>query len=383
MVHRSGGNSMTGKARLLQGNESCALGAIAAGVRFFAGYPITPSTEIAEYFARELPKIGGKFLQMEDEIAGLAAVIGASLAGQKAVTATSGPGFSLMQENLGFAVMAEIPCVLVNVMRGGPSTGSPTASAQGDVMQARWGTHGDHPIIVISPYSVKETYYSMIRAVNLAEKYRTPVIFLMDEIIGHLRERVVLDEEQIEVVNRKIYSGPGKYLPYAETDDYVPPFAPFGSGFRYHTTGLFHDETGFPTNRGDLSSRLIKRIHDKIEKNLDDITQAVQLETQDAEKLIVAYGSVARSAEEAVVTARKQGEKVGLFRPITLWPFPVQEFLEAIEGKKAIVVPEMNLGQLVLEVERLVQNRQQVIRLNRVDGELISPGEIMQVVRGV
>ncbi|NLG33401.1 MAG: 2-oxoacid:acceptor oxidoreductase subunit alpha, partial [Syntrophomonadaceae bacterium] len=204
---------MTGKARLLQGNESCALGAIAAGVRFFAGYPITPSTEIAEFFASELPKIGGKFLQMEDEIAGLAAVIGASLAGQKAVTATSGPGFSLMQENLGFAVMAEIPCVLINVMRGGPSTGSPTASAQGDVMQARWGTHGDHPIIVISPYSVKETYYSMVRAVNLAEKYRTPVILLMDEIIGHLRERVVLDNDEIEVVDRKIYSGPGKYLP--------------------------------------------------------------------------------------------------------------------------------------------------------------------------
>ena len=266
------GNNM--KYKLVQGNEACVEGAIAAGMTFFAGYPITPSTEIAEISSQKLPKLGGKFIQMEDELASMAAIIGASLTGAKSMTATSGPGFSLMQENLGYAMITEVPCVIVNVQRGGPSTGLPTSPAQGDVMQAKWGTHGDHPAIAITPNSVQETYECTVKAFNLAEKYITPVILLMDETVGHMREKMVFkDASEIEVINRKKPTcKPEDYVAYRPDEDMVPPMASFGEGYRYHVTGLTHDETGFPTNNNEISEKLITRLVDKVEKNLDDFS---------------------------------------------------------------------------------------------------------------
>lgn len=374
------------KAKLMQGNEACLEGAIAAGMRFFAGYPITPSTEIAEGAAERLPQVGGKFIQMEDEIASIAAVIGASLAGVKSMTASSGPGMSLKQENLGYAAMAEIPCVIVDVQRGGPSTGLPTSPSQGDIMQARWGTHGDHPVIALYPSSVAETYMVTIEAFNLAEKYRTPVVLLLDEVIGHMREKVVLPEpEQLKIVFRKKPTvKPGEYLPYkAEPDGGVPEMAAFGEGYRFHVTGLVHDETGFPSNSPEVTSTLINRLMKKIENNLDDIIRYEEENTDDAEVIVLAYGCVARSAKSAIDAARKEGMKVGLFRPITIWPFPEKRVRELAEKAKTIIVPEMNLGQYILEVERVVGNRCKVAGLHRADGEIITPEQIFDKIKGV
>jgi len=370
--------------KLLQGNEACVFGALAAGVRFFAGYPITPSTEIANIFAKELPKLGGKFMQMEDEIASMGAVIGASCTGMKAITATSGPGFSLKQENIGFAAEAEIPCVIINVMRYGPSTGLPTYPSQGDFMQSRWGTHGDHPIIVISPYTAREAYREAGRAVNLSEKYRVPVILLMDEILGHLRERVEFKEEDIvRVVDRKGPTLNVPFLPYEETDDWVPPFANFGSGYRCHITGLIHDTTGFPTNDPATVDRIMRRMNGKIDKHLDDIARTSMVEMDDAEIVIIAFGSVARSAAEVVRSMRRAGKKVGMIRPVTVWPFPDQDIKKAVKGKKAVVVPEMNLGQMVREVERAIAGETPVYPLNRIDGQLITPHEISDFIKEI
>lgn len=372
-------------AMLMQGNEACAAGALAAGAKFFAGYPITPSTEVAEILAKELPKVGGKFIQMEDEIAGMAAVIGASLAGLKSITATSGPGFSLKQENLGFAVMAEAPCVVLNVMRGGPSTGVPTAPAQGDVMQARWGTHGDHPIIALAPASVKETYDITVKAFNFSEKFRIPVILLLDEVIGHMRERVNLTNmDEIEVIDRKKPQvGPESYYPYRDDGTGIPPMANFGDGYRHHVTGLVHDETGFPSNKPEAVKQLLDRLHKKLEDNADEIIMVEETDMQDAEIVVFAYGSVGRSAKKAVKELRANGVKVGLFRPITLWPFPVKQLAGALAGKKVIVVPEMNMGQLVGEVERISAGKVPVVPLNKYDGELITPTEIQTKVQEV
>jgi len=371
--------------RLMQGNEACAEGALAAGTKFFAGYPITPSTEIAEILAEKLPQVGGKFIQMEDEIGGMAAVIGASLTGLKSITATSGPGFSLKQENLGFAVMAEVPCVVVNVQRGGPSTGVPTSPAQGDVMQARWGTHGDHPIIVLTPVSVKETYELTIKAFNLSEKFRTPVILLMDEVIGHMRERVQLPKQgEFEVVERKKPQvGPEQYYPYRDDGTGVPPMASFGEGYRHHVTGLVHDETGFPSNKPEMVKKVLDRLHKKISDHLDEIIMAEETNLEDAEVMIFAYGSVARSAKKAVNILRKNGVKAGLFRPITIWPFPSTKLQEHFTRIKKVVVPEMNMGQLVGEVERAAAGKSIVTPLNRYDGELITPVEIVEKVQEV
>ncbi|WP_366922889.1 2-oxoacid:acceptor oxidoreductase subunit alpha [Metallumcola ferriviriculae] len=370
---------------LMQGNEACAAGALAAGAKFFAGYPITPSTEVAEILAAELPKVGGKFIQMEDEIAGMAAVIGASLAGLKSITATSGPGFSLKQENLGFAIMTEVPCVVLNVQRGGPSTGVPTAPAQGDVMQARWGTHGDHPIITLAPASVKETFEATVKAFNLSEKFRIPVILLMDEVIGHMRERVQLPRaEEIEVVERKKPDvGPESYYAYKDDETGVPPMANFGDGYRYHVTGLVHDETGFPSNNPERIKKFLDRLHNKLADNADEIIMVDETEMEDAEIVIFAYGSVGRSAKKAVKELRKKGIKAGLFRPITIWPFPVERLKQRLGGVKALVVPEMNMGQLVGEVERVAAGKVPVIPLNRYDGELITPAEIVAKVQEV
>jgi 2-oxoglutarate ferredoxin oxidoreductase subunit alpha len=307
----------------MQGDEACAEGAIAAGCRFFAGYPITPATEIAEVLARRLPQVGGKFIQMEDEIASIAAVIGASVGGAKAMTATSGPGFSLMQENVGYAAMAEIPCVIVDVQRLGPSTGRPTSPSQGDVMQTRWGTHGDHPIIVLSPSSVREVFDLTVRAFNFSERYRTPVILLMDEVIGHMRERVVLpDPGTIERVERPGTTVPPEwYKPYENFPSDVPPLIPFGDGYRYHITGLHHDERGYPTARLDEIRPWLERVFRKIERSLSDILLYDGYNIEDADTLVIAYGATARSAHHAVELARKRGRKVGLLKLKTLWPF--------------------------------------------------------------
>jgi 2-oxoglutarate ferredoxin oxidoreductase subunit alpha len=375
---------MSGK-KVMQGNEACAFGALAAGVRFFAGYPITPSTEVAEVMAKELPKVGGKFIQMEDEIASMAAIVGASLTGKKVLTATSGPGFSLKQENLGYACLTEVPCVVVNVQRGGPSTGLPTSPAQADVMQARWGTHGDHPAIALSPATVKECYTLTVKAVNLAEKYMTPVIFLMDEVVGHLREPIDFDEvRNLEVVDRKKPDvSPEEYVSYAAGEDGIPVLAPFGTGYRYHVTGLTHDEKGFSTMAPQVVARMNQRLMDKIENHLDDIISYESENVEDADIVLVAYGSTARSAKEAMRWLNAAGHNVGLFRPITVWPFPEKEIVKIAGQVKALVVPEMNLGQLKLEVERAACGLAKVVGVNKADGEPVTPEEIINAVKGV
>lgn len=376
---------MQNKYRLMQGNEACLEGAIAAGMRFFAGYPITPSTEIAEQASEKLPLVGGKFIQMEDEIASMAAIIGASLTGLKSMTATSGPGFSLKQENIGYASYTEIPCVVVNVQRGGPSTGLPTAPAQGDVMQARWGTHGDHPIIALSPNSVKESFDLTVKAFNLSEKYRVPVILLLDEVIGHMREKVLLPtSNEIEIIDRKRPDCSfEEYLPYMADEDLVPKMADFGTGYRYHVTGLSHDETGFPSNSSLVADKLIRRLMNKIELHKNDIIDYEEQNTEDAEVLLVSFGGVSRSANEAMKALRQKGVKVGSFRPITIWPFPEERLIELSKKVKAIIVVEMNLGQLVYEVERVCNKYTTVDRVNKVNGEIIYPEEIIQKVEEV
>jgi len=374
----------------MQGNAACAEGALVAGCRFFAGYPITPSTEIAEILSRELPKVGGKYLQMEDEIASLAAVIGASVGGLKAMTATSGPGFSLMQENLGYAAMAEIPCVIVDVQRGGPSTGLPTSPSQGDVMQARWGTHGDHPIIALCPASVPETFSLTVEAFNFSEKYRTPVILLLDEIIAHMREPFDVPADaaestsfRVEVVDRMNTDVPPEwYFPYDEsTASDVPPLVSFGQGFRYHITGLMHDRAGFPTERQDEIEPWWRRVFSKIGRNIDQICMYEADGVEQARTVVIAYGSTARAAAHAVRLARARRYKVGLIVLKTLWPFH-DSLIESLAGSAArVIVPEMNLGQLALEVERVV-GRHKVRRVNRVDGELLTPRQILEGIEG-
>ena len=371
------------KAKLMQGNEACAEGALVAGCRFFAGYPITPASEIAEHLSVRLPQMDGTFIQMEDEIASMGAVIGASLAGVKAMTATSGPGFSLMQENLGFACMAEVPCVVVNVMRGGPSTGLPTNPAQGDVMQARWGTHGDHPILVLCPSSALECFSLTVKAFNFSEKYRTPVVLLMDEVVAHMREKVVLpDSGEVEVIDRVKPSVPPEwYLPYEDTSFGVPPMGIFGEGYRYHVTGLVHDIRGFPTLRQDEIEPFILRLFRKISIHFDDLQLVESFYTEDAELVIVAYGCVARSAHRAMVEARARGMKVGLMKLITLWPFP-RRFVEPLtRAHKTLLVPEMNMGQVSREVKRVNQGMTPVLTLNKVDGTLITPQEILEKMK--
>jgi 2-oxoglutarate ferredoxin oxidoreductase subunit alpha len=366
--------------KLLQGNEACARGALAAGCRFFAGYPITPSTEIAEALAQELPKVGGKFIQMEDEIASIAAVIGASVGGLKGMTATSGPGFSLMQENIGYAAMAEIPCVIVNVQRLGPSTGRPTSPAQGDVMQARFGTHGDHPIIALAPTSVRETFDLTLRAFEFSERYRTPVILLMDEVIGHMREKVELPAEQLLPETREAVQVPPEwYEVYGESPTDVPPLASFGEGYRFHITGLHHDLHGFPTDRLDEVQAWADRIFRKVDANLDDIVLTQTEWAEDLSTLVIAYGATYRSARQAVKTAREQGENIGLLKLQTIWPFAENEVESLAQRVDHVIVPELNLGQLALEVER-VAGRHKVTRVNRIDGQLIEPDEIAAAI---
>lgn len=368
--------------KLMQGNDAIGWGAIAAGCRFYAGYPITPSTEVAEILSRELPKVGGKFIQMEDEIASMAAIVGASVGGLKSMTATSGPGFSLMQENIGYAAMTEIPCVIVNVQRLGPSTGQPTAASQGDVMQARWGTHGDHPIIALCPTSVRQSFDLTVKAFDLSEKYRTPVILLTDEIIGHMREPVDLpDFKTIDVPEYRI-SNPGKdYLPFGNKPGDVPPMANFGAGYRYHITGLFHDQVGFPTQRLDEVDTWIERVNTKLEKHIDDIAMVEEDYEPGAKIAILSYGASARTARHAMKLLRAQGKKVSLLTLLTIWPFPEAQVEALGEKVDRIIVPEMNLGQLAYEIERMV-GRKKVKRVNRANGEMITPQMILDAITG-
>ncbi|MGN8831568.1 2-oxoacid:acceptor oxidoreductase subunit alpha [Selenomonas montiformis] len=367
------------KARLMQGNEACAEGAIAAGVRFFAGYPITPSTEVAETMAKLLPRVGGKFVQMEDEIASMGAILGASLTGMKAMDATSGPGFSLKQELIGYAACAEIPCVLVNVQRVGPSTGQPTAPSQADVMQARWGTHGDHPIIALAPWSVRETYDTTVMAVNYAERFRTPVILLMDEIVGHLRENVVLPEpEELRLYPRRV---PKKtraegYEPFEPDEDLVPNVADFGTGYRIHVTGLIHDDTGFPVGSPKVTEESIRRLHEKIARAGEEIIHTEEYFMDDAEYAVVAFGGTARTAYEAVANARRKGQKVGLLRLMTIWPFADKAIERLAARVKGITVAELNYGQIVNEVRRAAAGKCRVELCGKYNMKAFEPAEI-------
>ncbi len=375
----------TASIKFLAGNEACVEGALAAGCRFFAGYPISPSSEIAERMSGRLPKVGGKFIQMEDEIASMGAIIGASLAGVKSMTATSGPGFSLMQENIGYAMMAEVPCVVINVMRGGPSTGNPTGPSQADVLQSRWGTHGDHPAIVLSPSSIREVFDTTVLCFNFAERMRTCTVLAMDEIVAHMREKIEIPAKaDIRIVDRKrpnLKEGE-TYNPYEPDADLVPPMMNFGEGHRYHVTGLDHDKTGFPSGSAEIMESLHRRLCDKVEVNRDELVLFENHRTEDAEVLVVAYGSSARSAKRAVEEARKKGIKAGLFRPITLYPVPEKQIRQAAAHAKKVVVPEMNLGQYILEVERLLDRSVKMVGVNRVNGEPIAPSLILSAIEG-
>jgi len=370
-------------AHFMNGDVACAEGAIAVGCRFFAGYPITPATEIAEHLSQRMPEIGGIYIQMEDEIGSIAAMIGASYTGLKAMTATSGPGFSLMQENIGLAVMTEAPCVIVDVMRGGPSTGQPTLPGQQDVMQAKWGSHGDYEIIALAPSSVQEMFDLTVEAFNLSETYRVPTIVLADEIVAHMWEKVVIPSaEKMKIMNRKKPNVPPEtYMPFMPDDDLVPPMACFGDGFSFHASGLTHNEHGYPqTQSSEVQQKLVRRLCDKIRKNADKIIRVEEVMLEDADVVVVAYGIVARAALSAVKKAREEGIKAGLLRPITLWPFPEKNVAKIAKQAKEIVVAEMNCGQLVREVERQAKETP-VIFLSKLGEDPHTPMEILEAIR--
>jgi 2-oxoglutarate ferredoxin oxidoreductase subunit alpha len=370
----------------ISGNIACAVGAILAGCRFFAGYPITPSTEITEYLAKSMPKFGGVFLQMEDEIASITAVLGASWAGIKSMTATSGPGFSLMMESIGFAAMTETPCVIVDVMRAGPSTGIPTKVGQGDIMQARWGSHGVYEIISLAPWSPQEMLNMTVRAFNLSEKFRVPVIVLADEVVGHLHEKVRLpDKDEIEILERKKSTIKiDEYFPFkADSESLVPPMAAAGEGYRFHITGLSHDECGYPSDRPEVHERLVRRLIEKIRINASKITEWDEYDVEDAELIIVAYGSNARSAMDAKNLARRKGLKVGLLRLKTLNPIPEGRIEELASKIKAFLVAEVNHGQMALEVKRLSSGMCAVHLLPKMGGEIHRPLEILNTVKAI
>ncbi|MFQ6103900.1 MAG: 2-oxoacid:acceptor oxidoreductase subunit alpha [Candidatus Glassbacteria bacterium] len=365
------------------GDIACAEGGIAAGCRFFAGYPITPSTEIAERMSERLPEVGGVFIQMEDELASMNAILGASWAGRKSMTCTSGPGFSLMMENLGLGIMLETPTVLVNVQRGGPSTGLPTLVGQQDMMQARWGSHGDYEIIAISPSSPQECFDYTILAFNLSERYRVPVLVMADEVVGHMTEKVVVPPaEEVKIIDRKLTTvPPEEYLPYVPDEDLVPPMAIAGTGYRYHVTGLTHDERGYPQTSGwEAQAKLVRRLMDKIRKNADDIMHYEEYGTDDCDVLLLSYGISARIALSAMRWARNEGLKVGLLKLITVWPFPEKRVYELAKSVKSILVPEVNMGQMVREVERAVAGKSRVVSIPHAGGHVHQPDEIPRFI---
>jgi 2-oxoglutarate ferredoxin oxidoreductase subunit alpha len=370
--------------KFIQGNEACVEGALYAGLDFFAGYPITPSTEIAELLSFRLPQKGGKFIQMEDEIASMSAIIGASLTGSKVMTATSGPGFSLMQEALGYAIMAEIPCVIVNVQRGGPSTGIPTHVSQGDVNQARWGTHGDHAIVTITASNHQDVFETTVEAFNISETYRTPVILLYDEVVGHMRERLIVPQKgEVPLVQRlrtSVKEGVD-YHPYLPREDGRLPMSDFGGVHRYNVTGLFHDMWGFPSDNPKIVHGLLRHLVDKIQNNVNQIARYKEYYLKDAEIILISYGSSARSANHVVVSRRPRGEKLGLLELQTLWPFPYDIVREKCAKAKYIVVVEMNMGQIMHEVRRAVDQPEKVFLANRIDGVFITPEDIRSLLR--
>ena len=367
----------------INGDEACAEGAITAGCRFFAGYPITPATEVAERMSRRLPQVGGVYVQMEDEMASMNAILGASWAGVKAMTSTSGPGFSLMMENLGLGVMLETPCVVVNIQRAGPSTGLPTLAGQGDMMQAKWGSHGVYEIIAVVPSSPQEIFDLTITAFNLSEKYRIPVLIMSDEIVGHMSEKVVMRRVAPEelVPRRRPTVPPGEYWPYQPDDDLVPPMAMAGEGYRFHVTGLTHDERGYPVMTAEAQDRLARRLVDKIRVNRKDIIQLEEVGTEDAEVIVCAYGITARVARRAVQQARDEGIRAGLLRLITVWPFAEDRITELAPQVRAFVVPEINYGQMVLEVERCAGGRAKTMLVPHMGGSVHHPQTILEAIR--
>jgi len=375
---------MKNNIKFVQGNEACVEGALYAGVDFFAGYPITPSTEIAEILSRKLPERGGKFIQMEDEIASMCAVIGASLTGRKAMTATSGPGFSLKQEAIGYACMTEIPCVIANVQRGGPSTGNPTHVSQGDINQARWGTHGDHAIIALTASNHQDVFEITVTAFNLAETYRTPVILLFDEVVGHMREKLIIPEEGDHEVVSRLRTSLGKdvdYHPYLPREDGRLPMSDFGAQHRYNVTGLFHDMWGFPSNNPRVVNELLRHLVDKIDNNIHVITRYKEHYLEGAEYVMISYGSSARSAIHLARERRARGEKIGVLELQSLWPFPVEMIREKCANAKAVLVVEMNMGQITAQVKAAVKKPGRVFLANRIDGHLVTPSDIKKLLR--
>jgi len=375
---------MSANIKFLQGNEACAEAALYAGLNFYAGYPITPSSEITEALAYRLPQSGGKFLQMEDEIASLCAIIGASLTGCKVMTATSGPGFSLMQEALGYAIMAEIPCVIVNVQRGGPSTGLPTHGSQGDINQARWGTHGDHAIIALTASNHQDVFLMTVEAFNLAEIYRTPVILLLDEVVAHMRERLVVPEPgEIPLADRlKTAVKQGvDYHPYLPREDGRLPMSDFGGVHRFNVTGLVHDMWGFPSSEPRVVHGLLRHLVDKLENRTNQLARYKEYYIDDAEKLLVSYGSAARSARHIVENRRLRGERLGLLELQTLWPFPKDIVRDRCARAKFVIVVEQNMGQIMQTVKLAVDQPDRVFLANRIDGVFIAPSDIMNILR--
>ncbi|MBS3740237.1 2-oxoacid:acceptor oxidoreductase subunit alpha [Candidatus Bipolaricaulota bacterium] len=369
---------MTGKY-FMNGDEACAEGAIAAGCRFFAGYPITPQSEIAERMSNRLPEVGGRFIQMEDELSSIAAVLGGSWGGARSMTATSGPGFSLMMENIGLGMMTETPCVIANIQRGSPSTGLPTAVGQGDMMQAQWGSHGDYGVIAYAATSPQEMFDYTVKAFNKAEQYMMPVFVMADEKIGHMRERVVIDEDEVEIYpRRKPDVDPDEFLPYEPKDDLVPQMASAGEGYRVHVTGLTHNKKGYPQLDVETQQEKVSRLVDKVQKNKDDIVEIEEIGVEDAEVLIVSYGMAFRTAMGAYKQAREKGIKVGIVRLVTVWPFPDERIEELSRGVKGMVVPEINLGQIVREVERASHGRCEVQLVPHAGGGLHQPEQILE-----
>jgi len=367
----------------LDGDFALAEGALAAGCRFFGGYPITPSTETAERFSERIPHVGGVFIQMEDELASIASLIGAVWGGQKVMTVTSGPGFSLMMENIGLAVMQEVPLVIANVQRGGPSTGLPTLTGQQDMMQAKYGSHGDYEIIALSPDSPQECFDLTIEAFNLSETYRVPTLIMTDECVGHMHEKVVIPPaDEIEVVERKWYTGPKEeYLPYKLDDDGIPFMVKAGDGYRFHTTGLTRDERGYPTLNAECQKIVVTHLIEKIRSNADKIIKLEEDEIDNADVVVISYGITSRVAVRAVQQARKAGLKVGTMRLITVWPFPEKRIKELAGKVKAFVVPELNYGQIVREVERSVSGKTKVISVPHCGGWVHDPDDILKAIK--
>ena len=367
----------------INGDVACAEGAISAGCRFFAGYPITPATEVAERMSTRLPQVGGVYVQMEDELASMSAVLGASWGGVKAMTSTSGPGFSLMMENLGLGVMLETPCVLVNIQRAAPSTGLPTMVGQGDMMQARWGSHGSYEIIALAPTSPQDIFDLTITAFNLSEKYRVPVLIMSDEVVGHMSEKVTMPRVAQEALidRRRPDVGPEEYLPYRADGDLVPPMAMAGEGYHFHVTGLTHDERGYPVMTAEAQDILVRRLVDKIRLNRHDIIKYKEVQVEDADIIVCAYGVSVRIAQSAVRMARDEGIRAGLLHLVTIWPFAEERIRELSLQAKAFVVPEINYGQIVLEVERCAGGRARAILVPHMGGSVHSPQTILEAIR--